>query len=86
MPIASRRHRSPSLQRRSAGRGRTLYQQPRLLLRYERRQWYRLTPPIRAMFWAVGAALSFSLMGLLAKDLGQRYSPIQVAFFRSSFA
>jgi drug/metabolite transporter (DMT)-like permease len=85
MPIDSPRRRSPRVQRRHAGLGRTIYRQPRLFLRFERRQWYRLTPPMRAVCWAVGAALTFSLMGLLSKDLGQRYNPIEVAFFRSSF-
>ncbi|MGB8841942.1 MAG: DMT family transporter [Aliidongia sp.] len=83
MPLPTRRNRSPTTNRDSPGRG--LYRQPRLLLRFERRQWYRLTPPMRALCWAAAAALTFSLMGLLAKDLGQRYSPIEVAFFRSSF-
>jgi drug/metabolite transporter (DMT)-like permease len=83
MPIPLPQDRSASAARRSAGRA--LYRHPRLLLRFERRQWYRMPPAMRAICWAVGAALSFSFMGLLAKDLGQRYNPIQVAFFRSSF-
>ncbi|MEA2755838.1 MAG: hypothetical protein QOJ54_2127 [Aliidongia sp.] len=83
MPIFTPRNRSPSAARRGAGPA--LYRQPRLLLRFERRQWYRLTPTMRALCWAGGAALAFSLMGFLAKDLGRRHSPIQVAFFRSSF-
>lgn len=65
--------------------GQILYRRPRLFLRFERRQWYRLTPPMRAICWALGAALIFSAMGLLAKDLGSRYNPIEVAFFRATF-
>jgi drug/metabolite transporter (DMT)-like permease len=65
--------------------GQILYRRPLLFLRFERRQWYRLTPPMRAICWAIGAALVFSAMGLLAKDLGSRYNPIEVAFFRSTF-
>lgn len=66
------------------GAGRA-FRQPRLFLRFERRQWYRAPRGIRAIFWAIGAALSFSLMGMLAKRLGQTYNPIEVAFFRASF-
>jgi drug/metabolite transporter (DMT)-like permease len=73
------------MQRRHANVGRLIYRRPKLFLRFERRQWSRATPGVRAICWAVGAALTFSLMGLLAKDLGQRYNPIQVAFFRASF-
>jgi drug/metabolite transporter (DMT)-like permease len=83
MPLPFLQNRSPGAARRSNGRA--LYRQPRLFLRFERRQWYRLPPAMRAICWAVGAALSFSFMGLLAKDLGQRYNPIQVAFFRATF-
>jgi|SRR5580658_105078 drug/metabolite transporter (DMT)-like permease len=85
MPPPTSPNRRPSAQRRHTGVGRAIYRRPRLFLRFERRQWYRLTPGLRALCWAVGAALTFSFMGLLAKDLGQRYNPIQVAFFRSSF-
>ncbi|HVJ52790.1 MAG TPA: DMT family transporter [Aliidongia sp.] len=63
---------------------RLAYHRPRLFLRFERRQWHRLTPASRSVIWAVAAALTFSLMGMLIKLLGQRYSPIEVAFFRSS--
>jgi len=85
MPIDAPRNRNPNGHRRQAGTSRTFYRRPRLFLRFERRQWYRLTPSVRAICWAVAAALAFSCMGMLAKDLGQRYNPIQVAFFRSSF-
>jgi drug/metabolite transporter (DMT)-like permease len=64
---------------------RIAYRRPRLFLRFERRQWHRLQPATRAVFWALMAALTFSLMGMLIKLLGQRYNPIEVAFFRSSF-
>jgi drug/metabolite transporter (DMT)-like permease len=64
---------------------RVAYQRPRLFLRFERRQWHRLAPATRAVFWALAATLTFALMSMLIKLLGQRYSPIEVAFFRSSF-
>jgi drug/metabolite transporter (DMT)-like permease len=70
--------------RRSAA-NHSVYQRPRLFLRFERRKWHRMTPPMRAVFWASLAALAFSLMGMLIKLLGQRYDPIEVAFFRSFF-
>ncbi len=69
--------------RRHESLERLAYHRPRLFLRYEARRWHRLAPSTRSVIWALLAALTFSVMGMLIKLLGQRYSPIEVAFFRS---
>ena len=46
----------------------------------------RLTAPLRAFLWMLGAALSFALMSTLARDLSRELHPFVIAFFRVLFA
>jgi len=42
-------------------------------------------PPVRAALWMVGAALFFSGLSALIRQLGQEMHPFEVAFFRNLF-
>ncbi len=45
----------------------------------------RAAPPVRAALWMVGAALFFSGLSALIRQLGQEMHPFEVAFFRNLF-
>jgi drug/metabolite transporter (DMT)-like permease len=48
-------------------------------------RWLAVAPGTRAVTWAVGAGLSFTLMGIMVKLLGTRLDSLQVTFFRAAF-
>ena len=47
--------------------------------------WQSLPDNVRGAIWMLVSGVLFTAMGGLVKDLGQRYSPFQVALFRCLF-
>lgn len=51
-----------------------------------RRFWKTLAPNTRGAIWILIGALSIVLMHTISKDLGKRYDPLQMTFFRCSIS